>query len=147
MLFRSNGVDLHPYKIRYWLHSLEKTEVTESFAHKVNEICGLYQSTQGQGREGAHIVSTDEMTRGQALEHKYPGKLSLPSQCVKMEFEYIRRGTASLIGFFDVATDCMEMPYLSFMRTEEDFVEALKSIGRDKSTSPMDTYMRWSKHP
>lgn len=58
-LFRTNEVDLHPHKIRYWLHSSEKTE---SFARKVNEICGLYQSAREQSREGAHIVSTDEMT-------------------------------------------------------------------------------------
>ncbi|NDO31026.1 transposase, partial [[Clostridium] clostridioforme] len=41
------------------------------------------------------------MTGVQALEHKYPDKLPLPGQCAKMEFEYIRHGTTSLIGFFD----------------------------------------------
>ena len=60
---------------------------------KVNEIRGLYQSAQEQSMEGAHIVSTDEMTGVQALEHKYPDKLPLPGQCAKMEFEYIRHGT------------------------------------------------------
>ncbi len=58
-----------------------------------------------------HVVSTDEMTGIQALEHKYPDKLPLPGQCAKMEFEYIRHGTTSLIGFFDVATGRMEMLY------------------------------------
>lgn len=51
------------------------------------------------------------MTGIQALEHKYPDKLPLPGQCAKMEFEYIRHGTTSLIGFFDVATGRMEMLY------------------------------------
>ena len=45
-----------------------------------------------------------------------------------MEFEYIRHGTTSLIGFFDVATGRMEMPYLNSTRTEEDFVEAMKAL-------------------
>ena len=100
-------------------------EAPESFVQKVDEICGLYQSAREQSREGGHIVFTDEMTGVQALEHKYPDKLPLPGQCAKMEFEYIRYGMPSLIGFFDVATGRMEMPYLNSTRTEDDFVEAL----------------------
>ncbi len=68
------------------------------------------------------------MTGVQALEHKYPDKLPLPGLCAKVEFEYIRHGTTSLIGFFDVATGRMEMPYLNSTRTEEDFVEAVKAL-------------------
>jgi len=41
-----------------------------------------------------------------------------------MEFEYIRHGTTSLISFFDIATGCIEKPYLNPTCTEEDFVEA-----------------------
>ena len=91
-------MNLHPHRVRYWLHSPEKTEDPESFARKVNEICGLYQSAQEQSREGAHIVSTDEMTWVQALERKYPDKRPLPGQCARMEFEYIRHGTTRAIG-------------------------------------------------
>lgn len=68
------------------------------------------------------------MTGIQALEHKYPDKLPLPGQCAKMEFEYIRHGTTSLIGFFDVASGRMEVPYLNPTRTEEDFVKAVKAL-------------------
>ena len=77
------------------------------------------------------------MTGVQALEHKYPDKLPLPSQCAKMEFEYIRHGTTSLIGFFDVATGRMEMPYLNSTRIEEDFVEAVKALA---GTDPQATW-------
>ena len=45
-----------------------------------------------------------------------------------MEFEYIRHGTVSLIGFFDVATRRMEKPYLNSTRTEKDFVEAIRAL-------------------
>ena len=76
------------------------------------------------------------MTGIQALEHKYPDKLPLPGQCAKMEFEYIRHGTTSLIGFFDVATGRVEMPYLNSTRTEGDFVEAVKALaGTDPQAS------------
>lgn len=80
-------MNLQPHKIRYWLHSTEKAEAPDSFAQKVNEICGLYQDAQDFSREGIHVVSTDEMTGIQALEHKYPDKLPLPGQCAKIEFE------------------------------------------------------------
>ena len=94
-----NEVNLHPHKIRYWLHSTEKAEDPESFALKVNEICEIYRNAQDSRQEGGHVISTDEMTGIQAPEHKYPDKLPQPGQCAKMEFEYIRHGTASLIGF------------------------------------------------
>ena len=68
------------------------------------------------------------MTGIQALEHKYPEKLPLPGQCAKVEFEYIRHGTTSLIGFFDVASGRMEAPYLNPTRTEEDFVRAVEAL-------------------
>ncbi len=94
----------------------------------MNEICGLYREARELSQEGSHIISTDEMTGVQALEHKHPDKLPIPGQCAKMEFEYVRHGTTSLIGFFDVATGRMETPYLNPTRTEEDFVEAVKAL-------------------
>lgn len=65
------------------------------------------------------------MTGVQALERKYPDKLPLPGQEAKMEFEYIRHGTTSLIGFFEVATGKIFPPYLNETRGEVDFCEAV----------------------
>ena len=39
------------------------------------------------------------MTGIQALEHKYPDKPVMPGKIARMEFEYIRHGTTSLIVF------------------------------------------------
>ena len=93
-----NEVDLHPHKIRYWLHSSEKTESPESFADKVNEICSLYQSAQKQSRKGTHIVSTDEMTGVQALEHKYPDKLHYPVSAPKWSLSTSATGRPASSG-------------------------------------------------
>lgn len=68
------------------------------------------------------------MTGIQALEHKYPDKLPMPGQMAKMEFEYIRHGTTSLIGFFEVATGKVYPPYLNETRGESDFCEAVRQI-------------------
>ena len=76
------------------------------------------------------------MTGIQALEHKYPDKPVMPGKTAFMEFEYIRHGTTSLIGFFDVATGRMEAPYLNPTRTEEDFVKAVSAlVGTDPEAS------------
>ncbi|MFR3625689.1 hypothetical protein [Eisenbergiella massiliensis] len=47
----------------------------------------------------------DEMTGIQALEHKFPDKLPLPGHPAARDFEYIRHGTTSLIGFFHINTE------------------------------------------
>ena len=94
----------------------------------MNEICALYHGAVSARENGAHTISVDEMTGIQALEHKYPDKPVMPGKTACMEFEYIRHGTTSLIGFFDVATGRMESPYLNKTRTEEDFVEAVRKL-------------------
>ena len=114
--------------MRYWLHSSEKDDNPETYAEKVNEICDLYQHAQELEDGGTHIVSTDEMTGIQALEHKYPDKLPVPGQCAKQEFEYIRHGTTSLIGFFNVAKGSLYDPYLNKTRTENDMCQAVARV-------------------
>ena len=100
----------------------------ETFAEKVNEICTVYHEAVKNHEAGGHTISVDEMTGIQALEHKYPDKPVIPGKAACMEFEYIRHGTTSLIGFFDVATGRMEQPYLNPTRAEDDFVEALRAL-------------------
>lgn len=131
-------MNLKPHKIRYWLHSTEKSENPDIFAQKVNEICGLYHAAKELEPQGTHVVSTDEMTGIQALEHKYPDKLPLPGSTAKMEFEYIRHGTTSLIGFFDIAGGFLYAPYLNKTRTEADFCHAVQQV---ISTDPNGTWV------
>lgn len=131
-------MNLKPHRIRYWLHSTEKTENPIAFSQKVNEICELYRNAQALSGQGTHIVSTDEMTGLQALEHKYPDKAPLPGMCAAMEFEYIRHGTTSLIGCFDVAGGFLYAPYLNKTRTEEDFCKSIREV---VSTASQDNWV------
>ena len=94
----------------------------------MKEICTVYHEAETNREAGGHTVSVDEMTGIQALEHKYPDKPVMPGETARMEFEYIRHGTTSLIGFFDVVTGRMEVPYLNPTRTEEDFVKAVSAL-------------------
>ena len=128
--------EIRPHLIRYWLHSSEKTDSPETFTEKVNEICTVYHEAETVHENGGHTISVDEMTGIQALEHKYPDKPVIPGKAARMEFEYIRHGTISLIGFFDVATGRMGKPYLNPTRTEDDFVEAIRALVETDPEAP-----------
>lgn len=120
--------DLQPQKVRYWLHSTEKEEEPEEYARKVNEICELYQEARDLSPEAGRVVSVDEMTGVQAKEDRFPEKPAQPGRCARKEFEYIRHGTTSMIGFMDVTSGAILAPFLNPTRTEEDFVQALKAV-------------------
>lgn len=83
--------ELKPHKNRYWLHSTEKGENPITYKQKIQEINGIYFTAaminQFGGESDLRIISTDEMTGIQALEHKYPDKLAKPHMTAKTEFE------------------------------------------------------------
>ncbi len=72
------------------------------------------------------------------MERKYPDKPSQPGMVAKRDFEYIRHGTTSLIGCFDVAGGFIYSPYLNETRTEEDFLNAVRDV---VSTNPLDNWI------
>ncbi len=84
---------LRPHRVRQWLHSPDPL-----FAEKVARICDLYLSPPS----GAVVVCVDEKPM-QALSRKHPTRVG-PHAVVRREFEYVRHGTCSLLGGFDVAT-------------------------------------------
>ncbi|MEQ1737258.1 MAG: hypothetical protein ABL886_12740 [Rhodoglobus sp.] len=53
---------------------------------------------------GTHVMSTDEKTGMQALERLHETKPVRPGLVERVEFEYVRHGTLSLIANFDVVT-------------------------------------------
>jgi transposase len=90
------------------------------------------------GEAGERVLSTDEMTGIQALERKHPTRLMEPGQAERREFEYIRRGTVTLIANFDIAQGTVVAPSLGPTRTEEDFVTHItQTVASD------DEAIRW----
>lgn len=79
------------------------------------------------------MVSTDEKTGMQALERLHETKPVRPGLVERVEFEYIRHGTLSLIANFDVATGKVVSPSIGPTRTEADFVA---HIDRTIETDP-----------
>lgn len=71
--------------------------------------------------EGVHVVSTDEKTGIQALEHLHPRLPMLPGIPERREHEYERHGTRCLIASLEVATGRVIRGSLGPTRTSEDF--------------------------
>jgi DDE superfamily endonuclease/Homeodomain-like domain len=127
-----NEADLKPHRIRYWLNAKEKED--PGFATAVQFVCATYAAAPGLYRQfGTHTVSTDEMTGIQALERIAATKGPKPGQEARMEFEYKRWGTQTLICNFHVVTGQVLSPTVQDTRTEADFV---KHIDRTVATDP-----------
>ncbi len=71
--------------------------------------------------QGIHLVSTDEMSGIQALERLHPALPMRPRQVERIEFEYIRHGTQTLLANWHVAKGQLINPTIGATRTEEDF--------------------------
>lgn len=72
--------------------------------------------------------SLDEMTGIQALERLMPDIPMKPGRCVKVEFEYRRHGTQTLIASFNVATGRITQADVGDTRTEEDLSTHIKAL-------------------
>ncbi|WP_368009832.1 transposase [Laspinema palackyanum] len=77
-------------------------------------------------QNGVHLISTDEMTGIQALSRAYPTQSMIPGQVKRIEFEYIRHGTVSLIANWDIAKGQVIEPSIGPRRTEIDFVNHIE---------------------
>lgn len=104
----------------------------------MTDVTTLYLEAQALLEAGERVLSTDEMTGIQALERKHPTIPMGPGRAERREFEYIRRGTLTLIANFDVAQGTVVVPSLGPTRTEEDF---LAHITRTVAADPEAT--RW----
>lgn len=98
-----------------------------TFRQEVREICKLYHQAQELHEQGVHLLSTDEKTGIQALEHIHPTRPMEQGKPEAVEFEYERHGTQALIANFEVATGKVVSPSVGDTRTEEDFVSHIRA--------------------
>jgi transposase len=108
---------------RYWLTPAYEA----NFDTKVSDINELYKQAPEFAKQGQRIESTDEMTGVQALERKHPGLPMLPGKVERREFEYIRHGTLAFMFNFDVATGQLTACSANPTRTEQDFLQHIRS--------------------
>lgn len=111
---------IKPHLSEYWLNSADPY-----FESKQTEIIGLYLNPP----ENALVISVDEKTGLQALGRKHPNKPVKKGSPEKMEFEYKRHGTVSLIASLavhqgEVMGNCYER------HTNNEFIDFLEEIDR-----------------
>jgi transposase len=112
------GARLQPHRQKMWLHSQD-----DEFRCKRDEILRLYYDTPAD----EHIISLDEKPGMQALQRRYADVPMQPGTPVKREFEYIRHGTLTLMGAFDVRRG-KAFGFLSESTGGEVFVELLAHV-------------------
>lgn len=123
---------LQPHKSRYWLNTTEKDP--ERFEEQVRAVCDTYLEAPALAKgHGTHTICTDEMTGVQALERNAPALPMRAQCCERVEFEYTRHGTLTLIGNFCVTTGELIACTIGPTRTEADFAD---HIERTVATDP-----------
>ena len=102
----------------------------------MTDVTTLYLEAQALRAAGERVLCTDEMTGIQALERKHPTIPMGPGRVERREFEYIRRGTVTLIANFDVAQGTIVVPSLGPTRTEDDFLAHIRrTVASDAATT------------
>ncbi len=123
---------LQPHRKRYWLNTTEKDP--QVFRRQAEAVCATYLEAPALAKDHeTHTVSTDEMTGIQALERNAPDQPMTYGRCRRIEFEYTRHGTLTLIGNSCVTTGELIACTLGPTRTEADFA---RHIERTVATDP-----------
>jgi putative transposase len=85
---------------------------------------------------GVHVIRCDELTGIQALERVAPRQPLPRGQPERIEFEYVRHGTLSLIANFEVASGRVVAPSIGPSRKEADFAAHIaQTIARDQDAT------------
>ncbi|NQV85965.1 MAG: IS630 family transposase [Woeseiaceae bacterium] len=89
------AADLRPHRLKTF-----KISNDPQFAEKVIDVVSLYMNPP----DNAMVLSVDEKTQIQALDHTQPMLPLRPGQIERRTHDYTRHGTASLYAAFDIAS-------------------------------------------
>lgn len=87
-----NDAEIRPHHVRMWLHSPDP-----EFKEKVRRICRLYLHPP----RDAVVLCIDEKTGIQALGRKHPLRHASPGRVGRLDCEYVRHGTRTLLAAFN----------------------------------------------
>lgn len=121
-------IDIRVHQYKGWMNSKDKIKDPCEFEKRTQKVCEVYKNGNELEEQGVHVISTDEKTGIQALEHKYPSKPVKPGEVEKIEHEYIRHGTTALIASRNVITGEIVAPMLNETRTEKDFKKHISDV-------------------
>jgi transposase len=115
-----NDAEIRPHRVRMWLHSPDP-----EFKEKVRRICRLYLHPP----RGAVVLCIDEKTGIQALGRKYPLRHASPGRAGRVDFEYVRHGTRTLLTAFNPHTGKVYAEVRK-RRKADDLLEFMAAVAR-----------------
>lgn len=127
-------MDLKPFKIKYYLERKDP-----DFDNKMHEVLLVYKQVEMQFDDNGeiiipddghltHTISYDEKPGIQAIDNKYPDhNPTAENGFVRRDYEYVRRGTLSLLAGIDLLTG-ESIPLISKSHKSSDFIEFLKIL-------------------
>lgn len=127
-------MDLKPFKIKYYLERKDP-----DFDNKMHEVLLVYKQVEMQFDDNGeiiipddghltHTISYDEKPGIQAIDNKYPDhNPTAENGFVLRDYEYVRRGTLSLLAGIDLLT-VEAIPLISKSHKSSDFIEFLKIL-------------------
>jgi hypothetical protein len=113
-----HAAPLQPHRQKMWLTSQD-----DEFRAKRDDVLHVYYDAPAD----EHIICTDEKTGMQALERRYADQPMQPGMPVRREWEYIRHGTLTLMGAFDVRRGKL-FGFMSDDHKAATFIDLLNAI-------------------
>ena len=127
---------LQPHRQKMWINTTEKDPV--AFQRDVETVCQTYLTAEEAfAKDGTRTSCVDEATGLQALERPAPEQGVQPGRVARQEFEYIRHGTTTVIGNWDVVQGRVFRMTIGPTRNEADFVN---HIAATVATDPQVTW-------
>jgi len=114
------AADLRPHRLKTF-----KISSDPQFAEKVIDVVGLYMEPP----DNAMVLSVDEKTQIQALDHTQPMLPLRPGQIERRTHDYTRHGTASLYAAFDIASGKI-MGRVTRRHRAKEFLAFLRQIDK-----------------
>ncbi len=107
-------------------------ESAEQLEAETKIICDTYGKAEEFKSQGIELYSIDECTGIQALERNSCERPIRQGKPRRVEFEYTRHGTQTLIGNFDVLRGKIDSPYVNDTHTEIDFAKNIENLLKTK---------------
>lgn len=112
--------DIKPHRLKYWLNSKDP-----EFQEKKDRVVKLYTNPPTDGI----VLCVDEKTGIQALERCHPARPPARGRVRRLEFEYKRHGTVSLLAAFEVHSGQVRGECIG-SNNSETFIRFLKRLMR-----------------
>jgi len=124
-----DDADLQPHRWRYWLQNTDA-----DFETRMKDVTGLYVTALELAKQGIPVFCFDEKTGIQALERETPDIPMKPGKPHRRDHRYVRHGTTTLLGVFQVATGKVWGRFTP--RTAKATAQVIRDVGESVPSAP-----------